>query len=164
MCVRLKLFVIVSCVVLCQTYAKTTKKSDSILGNAIEEFVKNLFNREMSSANNQNLTDCVTRLLCENICARTVKGEIKEEVLLGAAQLMGRSESDPLGYFFTGGDKGYQFGQLKDCGRCANKYHNCLPLQYQLTKATSAGFEKTMLEPAVAALEPRKRRSSLFDL
>lgn len=131
-------------------------------GNAIEDFVKNLFNREMSTASNQNMTDCVTRLLCENICSRTMKGEIKGNILLGAAQLMGRSEADPLGYFFTGGDKGYQFGQQRNCGQCALKYHNCRPLQYELTRTSSGNFEKSMLQPS--APEPRKRRSSIFDL
>lgn len=126
--------------------------SDAIFENMIEGYMKGLFRRELSSANRQNMTDCVTRLFCENICHRTVKGEIKGEPLLNTAQMLGRTEADQMGYFFTGGDRGFEYGRQKQCYLCAEKYPNCLSSSYENAKLMSGQYEQSMLKGAESSL------------
>lgn len=118
-----------------------------------ENVVKDLFSKELSSANSNNMTDCMTRLLCENICHRTEKGEIKGEPLINSARMLGRTESDPLGYFFTGGDKGYELGRQKQCHLCAHKYPNCLSSDYEHVKSTSGNAENNMLKGEASSMD-----------
>ena len=118
-----------------------------------ENVVKELFSKELSSASTQNMTDCMTRLLCENICHRTVNGEIKGEPLVNSARMLGRTESDPLGYFFTGGDRGFQFGQQKQCDLCAQKYSNCLVQNYEHAKSITNNYEANLQKGAESSLE-----------
>jgi len=124
-----------------------------MFGNVVESFVKDLFTKELSSAKHQNLTDCMTRLLCESICLRTVNGEIKGEPLINSAQMLGRSDSDPLGYFFRGGDRGYELGRNKQCHQCAAKYPNCLPADYEHAKTISGQYESNMLKGAESSVD-----------
>lgn len=129
--------------------ARGQHSSDSgVFENFVEGYVKDLFSRELTAATGQNLTDCMTRLLCENICHRTVRGEIKSEPLLNSAEMLGQTEQDPIGYFFTGGDRGYQFGRLNRCQQCASRYPDCLPTQYDRAKSISGKYERNMLKSA----------------
>lgn len=123
-------------------------EAEGMLENFVEGSIKDLFTRELSTANNQNLTDCMTRLLCENICARASKGEIKGNPLVNTAEMFGTTEKDPLGYFFTGGDRGYEFGQEKQCHRCTERYPNCQPSQYETAKSITNKYERNMLKTA----------------
>lgn len=127
--------------------------SDGFFENEVEGSIKDIFSKELSSANNQNLTDCMTRLLCENICARAAKGEIKGEPLMNSAEMLGSTETEQLGYFFTGGDRGYEFGQRKECHQCANRYPNCQPSQYDTAKTLSGNFEQNMLKTAESSID-----------
>lgn len=134
-----------------------------IFGNVVEGYMKDLFTRELGTAGRQNLTDCMTRLLCENICARTVKGEVKGEPLLNTAAMMGRSEADQVGYFFTGGDRGYEYGRTNQCHRCAERYANCLQGPYDHTKSSSGAYETSMLQGAETSLAGDFTDFRLFD-
>lgn len=110
-------------------------------GNFIEGYMKDMFRGELTSASESNMTDCMTRLLCENICNRASKGDFKEGTYMNSAQLLGTPESDPLGYFFTGGDRGFEYGKQKQCHLCMERYKNCHPAQYDQVKASSGTYE-----------------------
>ncbi|KAH9390030.1 hypothetical protein TYRP_007579 [Tyrophagus putrescentiae] len=137
--------------------------SGGIFGNVVEGYMKDLFTRELGTAGRQNLTDCMTRLLCENICARTVKGEVKGDPLLNSAAMMGRSEADQVGYFFTGGDRGYEYGRANECHRCAERYANCHQGRYDQAKSNSGAYERSMLQGAETSLAGDFTDFRLFD-
>jgi hypothetical protein len=115
--------------------------SDSIFGNVVEGFVKDLFKKEMRTVDNANMTDCMTRLLCEQICRRTSSGQINEP-LLDSKEIMGKDPSLPknLNYFFAGGDRGFEYGQNKQCFRCAHQYKHCNDDQYEYAKELTNSF------------------------
>ena len=82
---------------LCCMAATTVNSQDPIFGNVVEGYVKDLFTKELSGSEQQNVTGCMARLLCENICQRAMNGEIKGQPLLQTAKMLGRTEEDPLG-------------------------------------------------------------------
>ena len=126
--IRLNLIVSLGLVLLC---CKCEESEDPIFGNVVESFVKNLFKKEMKTVDNANMTDCMTRLLCEQICQRTVSGQITEP-LIGSEQIMGKDPTLPknMPYFFAGGDHGFEYGQSKQCDKCAQRYIHCDDEQY----------------------------------
>lgn len=111
---------------------KCEESADPIFGNFVESFVKDLFKKEMKTVDNQNMTDCMTRLLCEQICQRTASGQITEP-LVDSKEIMGKDPSLPknLPYFFAGGDTGFELGQNKQCDQCAQRYVSCNDDQYE---------------------------------
>lgn len=122
------------------------QQDNGIFENFVEGYVKDIFNKELTTAKNNNLTDCMTRLLCENICRRTVNGEIKTGPLTSTARILGQNENDPIGYLFTGGDRGFEFGQQNQCHQCASQYSNCQTNQYDYTRSISDQYEQDMLK------------------
>lgn len=119
-------------IVFCCRSCLSDETSDPIFGNVVESFVKDLFKKEMKTVDNANMTDCMTRLLCEQICQRTSSGQITEP-LIDSQDIMGKDPSLPknLPYFFSGGDQGFEYGQSKQCGQCAQRYHHCSDDQYE---------------------------------
>lgn len=107
------------------------QQSGGIFGNMVEGFVKDLFKKEMPAVDRANMTDCMTRLLCEQICKRTANGQITEP-LVDSQEIMGKDPSLPknLPYFFAGGDTGFELGQKKECHKCADRYSHCDGQQY----------------------------------
>jgi len=117
----------------------------------VEGFIRGFFDDQLTSASNQNMTDCMTRLLCENICQQTVQGKIKLQTdnLIPASQILG-AQSGQMGYFFGGGDNGHKYGLEKNCQKCHVTYPNCLAAPYGQAKGVSEDYEKNMfnnLEP-----------------
>ncbi|KAH7646591.1 hypothetical protein DERF_007809 [Dermatophagoides farinae] len=126
---------------------------DGMFENFVEGYVKDFFNKELDTTRQQNLTDCMTRLLCENICQRTVKGEIKiGEPMINSVEMLGTTEKDPMGYFFSGGDRGYEFGRHNQCHQCAIRYSNCPANQYDQTRTMSDKYEKDMIKVAESSI------------
>ncbi|KAJ6216335.1 hypothetical protein RDWZM_007492 [Blomia tropicalis] len=138
---------------LCCMAATTVNSQDPIFGNVVEGYVKDLFTKELSGSEQQNVTGCMARLLCENICQRAMNGEIKGQPLLQTAKMLGRTEEDPLGYLVTGGDRGYELAQTKQCNQCADKYPNCLPGQYDQVKTMSDRYERDMIKGAGSSVD-----------
>lgn len=126
---------------------------DGMFENFVEGYVKDFFNKELDTTRQQNLTDCMTRLLCENICQRTVKGEIKGEPMINSVEMLGTTEKDPMGYFFSGGDRGYEFGRNNQCHQCAVRYSNCPSNQYDQTRTMSDKYEKDMVKVAESSID-----------
>ena len=118
-------------VVVCVFVSGRAQESGGLLGNFVEGFVKDLFKKEMTTVDRANMTDCMTRLLCEQICKRTAKGQITEP-LVDSKEIMGKDASLPknLPYFFAGGDQGFLYGQNKECHKCAERYTHCDDDQY----------------------------------
>lgn len=114
---------------------------NQIGGNIVEGFLKDIFKKEMGTIDRANMTDCMTRLLCEQICTRTASGQIKEP-LLDSRGIMGTDPSLPktMDYFFAGGDRGFVLGQLKQCARCAYSYPNCDDEQYEYAKELTNSY------------------------
>lgn len=115
-------------------------------GSEVEGFIRGFFDDQLTSASNQNMTDCMTRLLCENICQQTMQGKIKPQIdnQIPASKLLG-AQSGLMGYFFGGGDNGHKYGMEKNCLKCHETYPNCLAAPYGQAKGDSDEFEKNML-------------------
>ncbi|OTF75362.1 hypothetical protein BLA29_006690 [Euroglyphus maynei] len=135
------------------SYSADDISDDGMFENFVEGYVKDFFHKELDTSRQQNLTDCMTRLLCENICQRTVKGEIKGEPMINSVEMLGTTEKDPMGYFFNGGDRGYEFGRHNQCHQCAIRYSNCPTNQYDQTRLMSDKYEKNMVKLAESSID-----------
>lgn len=136
------------CLLLCSAYVAAdlltaTPDVAGFGGNMVEGFLKDLFRKEMSTVDQGNMTDCMTRLLCENICARTVSGEIKEPLLTSKGIMGPEDPSMPknLDYFFAGGDRGFELGKKRQCDKCATYYSDCKQDHYQYAKQKTDDFD-----------------------
>ena len=56
-------------------------------------------------------------------------------------------------YLVTGGDRGYELAQTKQCNQCADKYPNCLPGQYDQVKTMSDRYERDMIKGAGSSVD-----------